>query len=196
MTKKTHVAFGLLTATAVMVAFCFSSCKLMLRMSGTYKKPVAESRENVLSYIHSKNAVTDAVFSCRSEGDYRYFIDSVNNSIPWILVFDRNFKNMYTDTKCSWSASRSLDSLENSAGWKLNEKLSFTAMLQRMDLLEGKLPVQDNGEPYDFYVFYTWAIFVPRLSNSMIGEISNYKSKTGDKVFVGAINLDLQKDWK
>jgi hypothetical protein len=77
----------------------------------------------------------------------------------------------------------------------INKKVTVQKLLAPLAPIAGVWPDEKTFSQYDYFIFYTWAKFVPRLSKKMIHDVNKFASMNSNKVFIGAINLDLQQSW-
>lgn len=190
-TRKTKKILPLLLMTAVLFLV---SCRGILKASGDYKNPKKETPESITSYLKDQGALYDGVFIFRGKTAMKYFLDSVYNSVPAIIVFDKDFKNFITDYKCFSSKPTGLDSLLRTGSWKKNDKLIHQRLLDQLMNIDGSSLTQNSTK--EFHVFYTWAKFFPKKSNEMIRENNDLYRNFHDRLYIGAINMDMQESWE
>jgi hypothetical protein len=173
-------------------ALSLYSCKAYLKATGNYKEPEYESREAVKSYVHNYGTGYDGLFVCKSKEKMKFVIDSVNNSIPFIMVFDKDFRYLHTDQKCPWKNAGELDSLQNNKIWVPTDEINFARLNESIECINGKTV----GAGYRFYIFYFWAKYIPKLSQDMIKQVQGFSQAKKEGIYIGAINMDLQEGWK
>ncbi|GAA4336355.1 hypothetical protein [Flaviaesturariibacter amylovorans] len=176
----------------VAIACVLASCTMVARMSGAYKTPQPETTATLSTFLEEAGASVDGLFVCPTKAAYKQFADSLGQSIPHLYVFDASGQNLYNNSKCPWQNVRQLDSLRTQAGFRTNGDFRVTQLLQPLALVKGNAP---SGQ-YDYYLFFVWARFVPKLSKEMIADVRAFRGRSGGRIYVGALNMDLQQSWE
>jgi len=178
-----------------LIAMGFTSCKLVLKITGNFKNPKYESREDIRRYAEQYGGKYDGLYVCKDQRSLKIITDSFAG-VPTVLVFNKDFENLYADKRCPWRNSYELDSLSLGSIWKKDEKIKLTSITDKIFCIDGQAINNTESSKIDYYVFYCWAKFVPKLSKRMIGEIGLFSKSKSSNVYVGSIDLDLQKSWK
>lgn len=173
-------------------------CTPILYVTGDIKKPKYEDSIAVKSFVLNEKAIYNTLFVAKDEKNLGFFTDSIVNHLPAILIFNKDQVNIFADRTCPWSTIRHLDSLndlKNDTSITISKKVTVQKLLAPLAPIAGVWPDEKIVSQYDYFIFYTWAKFVPRLSKKMINDVNKFAEMNSNRVFIGAINLDLQQSW-
>lgn len=173
-------------------------CTPILYVTGNIKKVKYEDPIAVKSFVLNEKATYNMLFVAKDEKNLGFFLDTIFSHLPAILIFNKDQVNIFADRTCPWSTIQYLDSLndqENDTSIVINKKVTVQKLLAPLTSIAGVWPDEKILSQYDYFIFYTWAKFVPKLSKKMIHEINKFAEMNSRRVFIGSINLDLQQSW-
>jgi len=170
-------------------------CTPILYITGDVKKIKYEDSIALKSFVLHEKAKYTTLFVVKDEKNLHFFTDTIVNHLPAILIFNKDQVNILADRTCPWSTIRYLDSLNSLTNDNANKKVTVRKLLAPLVPIAGVWPDEKTLDQYDYYIFYTWAKFVPKLSKKMINDVNKFVEMKGYRVFIGAINLDLQQSW-
>jgi hypothetical protein len=173
-------------------------CTSILYVTGDLKKPKYEDSIAVKSFVLNEKAKYNTLFVAKDEKNMVFFTDTIVNQLPAILIFNKDQVKILADRTCPWSTIRSLDSLndlKNDTSVTISKKVTVQKLLAPLASIAGAWPDEKTLSQYDYFIFYTWAKFVPKLSKKMINDVNRFVEMNSNRVFIGAINLDLQQSW-
>lgn len=176
----------------ILLIFC--SCKLIFRATGDIKNPKPETESSIVETVKSITLHTDGIYVCEDFKNLKYFTDSIRGSVPFVYIFDTTLRYVYKSQNCPWQNASALDSSLISGAWKTDTTISLSKIIKTLKLIDGSKLNLDNK--YDHIIFYVWAKYVPKLSKSMIKEMGDYNKSLHERIYIGSINLDLQKSWQ
>lgn len=174
----------------IVLSVWFFSCKQVLMVTGYVKNPKKEDSLSITGFTNEAAGKYNGLFVAKGPEAFKDFTVSVTDKCPAVLIFNKAGEYILSDQRCAWVNVKQLDSLERlSVGRK---ELALEKMLALLKPLNGSMP----GNGYDYFVFYTWAMYSPKLSRKMISEVNRFAGTDTPGIFIGAINLDLQQEWE
>jgi hypothetical protein len=188
----------LLVSFLLMIFLLLASCKPIiktyLKATGNLKKAKSETPASVSAYLKNQDAKYDGSYIFNNKNNFKYFIDSINENITAIIVFDKGFENYFRDYICFSAKPTGLDSLLHTLSWKKNSNQINRKMMDRLTSIDSSASINDKN--YDLYVFYVWAKYLPKKSNEMIRQINDLYRNFHDRIYFGSVNVDMQETWK
>lgn len=185
---------SILPVAAICALLSLSACKAYLKATGNYSNPRYEKKADLLAFLSAENARYDEAFVFNNKVQLKYFVDSISPYIPAIIVFDKGFQNYFIDYKCFSAKATGLDSLTKTAAWMPNSRQIQLKLQEELSSIDTRASIAAGNK--DLYVFYVWARFYPKKSQEMIGEVTQLYNNLHDRVYVGAINVDMQSGWE
>ena len=192
--KPPTLLFSFLFMAFLSLTSCQFLANTFLKTTGNMKKAKYETPASVIAYLKKQDAEYDGSYIFRDKYKMKYFLDTIYDALPGIVVFDKDYKNIIKDYKCFSSKPTGLDSLINSGSWKKNDNQLHLKLLEQLTVIDSAAGI--NNKSYDFYVFYMWAKFFPKKSNEMIQENNALYRNFHERIYIGSINMDLQESWK
>ncbi|GAA0530488.1 hypothetical protein [Chitinophaga japonensis] len=176
------------------------SCRPVASILGYVKKIRPETPETVTAYIKAQGGSYTTLFTVDNPVDYKFFLDTLlENHAATILVYNKDQVNILRDRSCPWSLLKQVDSLYTRHHNQLPPQVSPASDLKMLQTLlrpiDGDWPEDLSIGKYDYYVFYTWAKFYPKLSIRLMDQVNELKKKNGGHIFWGAVNMDFQESW-
>jgi hypothetical protein len=165
----------------------YTSCMMAYSVAGVYKKPKREDPASVKKYLGDKKY--DGLYIVKNDTLFKYFIDSFGASVPNVFIFNKAGQNIFHSKTCVWSNVNELDSLSASGAWSVKPGLTNEKLSKKLSLIDGTTPGGSN----DFIIYYVWAKYSPRLSKQMLAAMRKDYDQRKEHVYIGNINLDMQK---
>lgn len=174
----------------------FVSCSFLAKVSGDYKEPKKEDLKSISSF--SKQIDHHRIFYAKNAVSWKSFFDSINNVITYVYLFNSQGKQIFADSSCPWKSLTEIESIVAKNTSNLNTGKTLENFLQYFDEFEiaNNTKFSFFEQKYDYYILYTWAKYVPKLSRQMIDDVNRIAQNSNKKIFVGSLNLDMQKIWK
>jgi hypothetical protein len=173
-------------------------CTPIFYLTGDIKKPKYEDPVTVKSFVLNEEAKYNTLFVTKDEKNLDFFTNTIANHLPAILIFNKDQVNIFADRSCPWATIRHLDSLndlKNDTAVMTDKKVTVQKLVAPLTPIAGTWPDEKTLSQYDYFIFYTWAKFVPKLSKKMINDVNKFAEMNSNRIFIGAINLDLQQSW-
>ncbi len=177
----------------LIICLGFLSCKPLLWISGFYKAPRYEDFKSVKKF--ASNAKYHSLLVTRSLKGYEFFIDSLSHGYLHVFIFNRDKQLLLNNSECQWANVRLLDSLETTRNFKIDTTVTVKKLAAILESINGLAMDDKQMKEYDYFIFYSWVKWSPRLSRKMIQDVNNFGFKTDKNIFVASVNLDYQKSW-
>lgn len=182
--------------TFLLILFCIGmfSCKPILHIAGQYKKPKFEDEISLRNFCGNENVGN--LFVIKDLESFAKVYDSISNDLPSLYVFNRDRNQIYYDVSCSWAKISNLDSIYTNQN--INDiTLNVDKVLSFFKQVNTDVKNSDVNQEYDYYIIYSWAKYVPKLSKIMMKDVAKIKEMYKDKnIYFASINYDLQKAFK
>jgi predicted small secreted protein len=193
-TKSPIFLLSFLLMAFLSLTSCQFFARTFLKTTGNLKESKNETPVSVLAYLKKQDARYDGSYIFNDKYSFKYFLDSINENITAIIVFDKGFKNYFRDYICFQAKPTGLDSILNTMSWEKNSNQIHQKLMDRLTIIDGISSI--NNKKYDLYVFYVWAKYLPKKSNQMIRQINDLYRNFHDRIYFASINVDAQESWK